>query len=187
MCRSVVSEVEPYASRGARTVPGGGPTARWAPTQHVPFEFPASGLYSEQADQDRCEGRLSFQDDLVSVGRGSRASKAVRGDFGSDRASASKPAGRLRVVWRRCRRSREGESEDGARLGRWTTAKKPSVMAERPVLDGRRRRWEVPNWWHVDRTAPACWNPVTGDAACDQIGRAQPSFGKSRLIVRIDP
>ncbi len=30
---SVVSEVEPYASRGARTVPGGEPTARWAPTR----------------------------------------------------------------------------------------------------------------------------------------------------------
>ena len=30
---SVLSEVEPYASRGARTVPGGVSTARWAPTR----------------------------------------------------------------------------------------------------------------------------------------------------------
>ena len=30
---SVVSEVEPYASRGARTVPGGEPPAREAPTR----------------------------------------------------------------------------------------------------------------------------------------------------------
>jgi len=29
---SVLSEVEPYASRGARTVPGGAPAARRAPT-----------------------------------------------------------------------------------------------------------------------------------------------------------
>src|SRR5262245_22013047 len=33
MCPSAVSEVEPYASRGARTVPGGGPPAREAPTR----------------------------------------------------------------------------------------------------------------------------------------------------------
>jgi hypothetical protein len=32
---SVLSAVEPYASRGARTVPGGEPTARWAPTRSV--------------------------------------------------------------------------------------------------------------------------------------------------------
>src|SRR5262249_33653261 len=33
MCPSVVPEVEPYASRGARTVPGGEPPARGAPTR----------------------------------------------------------------------------------------------------------------------------------------------------------
>jgi hypothetical protein len=33
MCLSVVSEVEPYASRDARTVPGGEPPAREAPTR----------------------------------------------------------------------------------------------------------------------------------------------------------
>src|SRR5947208_2750596 len=33
MCLSAVSEVEPYASRGARTVPGGEPAARRAPTR----------------------------------------------------------------------------------------------------------------------------------------------------------
>src|SRR4051794_30017437 len=35
MCPSAVSEVEPYASRGARTVPGGGPAVRRAPTRHA--------------------------------------------------------------------------------------------------------------------------------------------------------
>src|SRR5262245_3486405 len=33
MCPSAVSEVEPHASRGARTVPGGEPPAREAPTR----------------------------------------------------------------------------------------------------------------------------------------------------------
>src|SRR3954453_18329688 len=33
MCPSAVSEVEPYASRGARTVPGGVPPVREAPTR----------------------------------------------------------------------------------------------------------------------------------------------------------
>src|SRR5207247_9375201 len=61
-----------------------------------------------EADQDRGEGGLAFQDPDVSAGRGGRAPVVVRGDPGPDRAAASgaEPGmtdgrGRMVVAWSR--------------------------------------------------------------------------------------
>jgi hypothetical protein len=81
MCLSVVSEVEPYASRGARTVPGGEPTARWAPTRLDAMAL-RSQLHGRASERGRPRGG--------SAGAGPAGAACAAGP-GSGRPRARRP------------------------------------------------------------------------------------------------